>query len=262
MASNPVNPNDEIKGLIGWFAQNHVAANLMMAVVICLGLYAIASVKKESFPPFEFDRITVSVPYPGAGPEEVEEGIVVKIILFNLGVEIAIWTVGILILTSKTFSLKGILNPPAVSVIVALVFQSIGGKVFIPSYIWNVIESVAMCSIPIGLMLIGASFYQLMRSFRFSSGFKIEMGAILVRNFLFPMIVLFYVCYGFIPDFLLDIRKVLIVQAAMPAGIFAVVIVGNYSGDKETAMRSIIVTMVVSIITLPLWIMYGIYLLP
>ena len=79
MASNPVNPNDEIKGLIGWFAQNHVAANLMMAVVICLGLYAIASVKKESFPPFEFDRITVSVPYPGAGPEEVEEGIVVKI---------------------------------------------------------------------------------------------------------------------------------------------------------------------------------------
>ena len=79
MASNPANPNDEIKGLIGWFAQNHVAANLMMAVVICLGLYAIASVKKESFPPFEFDRITVSVPYPGAGPEEVEEGIVVKI---------------------------------------------------------------------------------------------------------------------------------------------------------------------------------------
>ena len=70
---------DEIKGLIGWFAQNHVAANLMMVIVFCLGLYAISTVKKESFPPFEFDRITVTVPYPGAGPEEVEEGIVVKI---------------------------------------------------------------------------------------------------------------------------------------------------------------------------------------
>jgi multidrug efflux pump subunit AcrB len=79
MVKTAVNPNDEIKGLIGWFAQNHVAANLMMVVVICLGLYAIMTVKKESFPPFEFDRITVSVPYPGAGPEEVEEGIVVKI---------------------------------------------------------------------------------------------------------------------------------------------------------------------------------------
>jgi hypothetical protein len=191
-----------------------------------------------------------------------DEGIVVKIILFNLGVEIAIWTVGILILTSKTFSLRGILNPPAVSVIIALVFQSMGGKALIPSFIWNVIESVAMCSIPIGLLLIGASFYQLMRSFRFSSGFKIEIGAILVRNFLFPMIVLLYICFGYIPDFLFDIREVLIVQAAMPAGIFAVVIVGNYSGEKDTAMRSIIVTMVVSVITLPLWIMYGIYLLP
>ena len=79
MANRVAGSDDEITGLIGWFAQNHVAANLMMALVICLGLYAIASVKKESFPPFEFDRISVSVPYPGAGPEEVEEGIVVKI---------------------------------------------------------------------------------------------------------------------------------------------------------------------------------------
>ena len=79
MANRVAGSDDEITGLIGWFAQNHVAANLMMALVICLGLYAIASVKKESFPPFEFDRISVSVPYPGAGPEEVEEGIVIKI---------------------------------------------------------------------------------------------------------------------------------------------------------------------------------------
>ena len=70
---------EEISGLIGWFAQNHVADNLLLVVVFCVGLYAIANVMIVCFPPFEFDRITVSVPYPGAGPEEVEEGIVVKI---------------------------------------------------------------------------------------------------------------------------------------------------------------------------------------
>ena len=69
----------EAKGLIGWFAANHVAANLMMIFIIAAGLYTVLSIKKESFPPFNFDMITVSVPYPGAGPEEVEEGIVVKI---------------------------------------------------------------------------------------------------------------------------------------------------------------------------------------
>ena len=68
-----------VTGLIGWFASNHVAANLLMVFIVCAGLYSIFMVKKESFPNFNFDMVEVSVPYPGAGPEEVEEGIVVKI---------------------------------------------------------------------------------------------------------------------------------------------------------------------------------------
>jgi multidrug efflux pump subunit AcrB len=66
-------------GLIGWFAANHVAANLLMIFIIMGGLYSVFTLKKESFPAFNFDMITVAVPYPGAGPEEVEEGIVIKI---------------------------------------------------------------------------------------------------------------------------------------------------------------------------------------
>ncbi len=67
------------RGLIGWFATNHVAANLLMVFIIAGGLFSVLTVKKESFPTFNFDMINVMVPYPGAGPEEVEEGIVVKI---------------------------------------------------------------------------------------------------------------------------------------------------------------------------------------
>ncbi len=69
----------QVRGLIGWFATNHVAANLMVVFILGAGLYAMALVKKESFPNIEFDRVQVTVPYPGAGPEEVEEGIVIKI---------------------------------------------------------------------------------------------------------------------------------------------------------------------------------------
>ena len=54
--------------------------------------------------------------------------IVVHIILFNLGVEAAIWTIGILILTADKFSLKGLLNPPVIAVFVALIIQATGGK--------------------------------------------------------------------------------------------------------------------------------------
>lgn len=72
-------PNPPPSGLIGWFATNHVAANLLMLFIICGGLYTVFTVKKESFPNIEFDMINVVVPYPGAGPEEVEEGIVIKV---------------------------------------------------------------------------------------------------------------------------------------------------------------------------------------
>ena len=187
--------------------------------------------------------------------------IVVHIIIFNLGVEIAIWTVGILILTANKLSLKGLLNPPAIAVLIALVVQSFGGKNLFPVFAWEVVEGVGMCTIPIGLMLIGGSFFQLLKGFRFSSGFKVEISAILVRNFIFPGLIIAFVQWVTLPLGMEWISKVLIIQAAMPAGIFAVIIVRNYSGDRDTAMRTIIVTMVVGFFSLPLWLYAGLYLL-
>ena len=69
----------EPEGLIGWFATNHVAANLLMFFIIGMGIWAVISVKKESMPEFRFDMIMVTVPYLGAAPEEVDEGVIVKI---------------------------------------------------------------------------------------------------------------------------------------------------------------------------------------
>lgn len=68
------------EGIIGWFARNHVAANLMMFAIVVGGLYTIFNnLKKETMPSFSFDRIQVFVPFRGGTPEEVEEGVLVKI---------------------------------------------------------------------------------------------------------------------------------------------------------------------------------------
>ena len=74
LTANPVRG-----GIIGWFAHNHVAANLLMFFIISMGLYGAFSITVETFPNFEFDNIEVQVPYRGAAPAEVEEGVVVKI---------------------------------------------------------------------------------------------------------------------------------------------------------------------------------------
>ncbi|MHB8767229.1 MAG: efflux RND transporter permease subunit, partial [Deferrisomatales bacterium] len=64
-----------MRGAIRWMAENHVAANLLMLLFVVGGLVLGPQVKQEVFPEVTLDRVQVSVAYPGAGPEEVEDGI-------------------------------------------------------------------------------------------------------------------------------------------------------------------------------------------
>jgi multidrug efflux pump subunit AcrB len=66
--------------MIAWFARNDVAANLLMVTLLALGAWALtAKIPLEVFPAFEIRSVVVRVPFPGATPSEVEEGITVKI---------------------------------------------------------------------------------------------------------------------------------------------------------------------------------------
>ncbi len=64
---------------IRWFAENHVASNLLMALLILGGLFTLPGIKREVFPELDLDVISVSVEYPGAAPMEVEQAICVRI---------------------------------------------------------------------------------------------------------------------------------------------------------------------------------------
>ncbi len=67
------------RGLLGWFATNHVAANLLMFLIIATGLLTVFSTKIEVFPEFSLDMISISVPYRGASPADVEEGVCLRV---------------------------------------------------------------------------------------------------------------------------------------------------------------------------------------
>ena len=66
-------------GPIAWMTHHTVAANLVMLIFILGGLIVMTNVKQEVFPEFKVDQIRVTVPYPGASPEEVEQGIILSI---------------------------------------------------------------------------------------------------------------------------------------------------------------------------------------
>ncbi|MBC8414095.1 MAG: efflux RND transporter permease subunit [Nitrospira sp.] len=60
-------------------AKNSVAANILMFVLVIGGLIIMSGIKQEVFPEYDLDIVNVSVSYPGASPEEVEEGIILAI---------------------------------------------------------------------------------------------------------------------------------------------------------------------------------------
>ena len=67
------------ESIIEWFARNSVAANLLMAVLLVGGLVTAFTIKKEIQPQIETPFITVAMPFLGASPSDVEEGVLIKI---------------------------------------------------------------------------------------------------------------------------------------------------------------------------------------
>ena len=67
------------KGIIAWFAYNPVAANLLMLIIMAVGIGAAFNIQRSMMPAIDVEWIYINAPYPGAAPEEVEKGIVLKI---------------------------------------------------------------------------------------------------------------------------------------------------------------------------------------
>ena len=67
------------RGPLAWMTYNRVTPNLLMIALLLGGFLVSGKIKKEVFPDFELDRVSVSVAYPGSSPEEVEQGIVLVV---------------------------------------------------------------------------------------------------------------------------------------------------------------------------------------
>lgn len=68
-----------MKSAVAWFIRNPVASNLLVIIIFVGGIFGVMSIRQEIFPEFSADQISITVEYPGAAPEEVEEGVCVRI---------------------------------------------------------------------------------------------------------------------------------------------------------------------------------------
>lgn len=71
--------SEQHRGIVAWWAQNSVAANLLMVVTFIMGIVGFTSLEREVFPAAEFNGASVSISWPGAAPADVEDQIVTRL---------------------------------------------------------------------------------------------------------------------------------------------------------------------------------------
>ena len=68
-----------MRKLIGYFIKHSVAVNIVVVAFIIFGFFGAVNLKSSFFPLTDSKNISINVIYPGASPQEVEEGIILKI---------------------------------------------------------------------------------------------------------------------------------------------------------------------------------------
>lgn len=174
----------------------------------------------------------------------------------NLGVEVAFWVFGLMLLagTGWRTSLRRVINPPLASIVVALVLNAAMSREQIPASILNAAHLLGQCAIPLGMILIGATIADHVGEFHGRNGGRVLGLGVLVRLGVVPAM---FVGLAYWLPASVELKRVIVIQAAMPAAVFPILLVRHYGGDPAAALRVVMGTSVMGLVTMPFWIHVG-----
>lgn len=186
---------------------------------------------------------------------------VAVLLLYNVGIELCLWSVGLILLSGKfdRDGWKRILNPITITMIVAMTLNRTGLTASTPEFIFKFAGMMGACAIPCGLILVGMAIPALLDGFRVRSDLRVTIGSIVLRNGLIPAgFVLAAVCPG-MPR---EVARILILQAAMPAAMLPIVMCQHYGQSPHVALRVVVGTTLAGILTVPAWLWLGGHFVP
>lgn len=183
------------------------------------------------------------------------------LLVYNLGVEVAMWVLGVGYILSRNDPKsiwKRVFSGPVVAILIAVPMNYFKVDQHLPNSALETINLLGQCAIPLGLILIGATFMDLAKEMKLTSRLNIPITASVLRLGILPAAFLFI---AFILPLPTELKCVIAVQAAMPCGVFPIVLARHFDGSPEVALKVVLGTTIISFLTIPLWIAFGIKLL-
>jgi malate permease and related proteins len=178
------------------------------------------------------------------------------LLVHNVGVEIAIWTVGILVLSGQSLreGWRKLVSPILITLVLAVGFNLAQLTPLLPDFVSKTIHALGVCAIPLGLIMTGVNLAQYLHEPRELFDLRVSGAAMALRLGILPVLVL--AVAKFLPCSL-ELKRVLVVQAAMPTAVIPIIIARLYGGHPRTAVQIVLGTTALGVLVIPLWLRAG-----
>ncbi|WP_022851969.1 AEC family transporter [Limisalsivibrio acetivorans] len=181
-----------------------------------------------------------------------------QLLVFNTGIDAAYWSLGVMILTGTPASdaWKILKSPPLQMIIVSLFINALWSDGWEPYILDAATGFFASIAIPVGLFISGLALGEALPSFGQGKSLRIITGSVVLRMFVLSVIFLLAARY-IVED--PGLKIIIAVQSAMPAGMLNIAVTRYFTGRAHIAVKVVLGTTLVSIVTVPLWVRFAIW---
>lgn len=178
------------------------------------------------------------------------------LMVHNVGVEAAIWTGGVLVVTglSPLAGWRKLINAPLVALLAAIACNLTGLSAHLPSVLMSLVHALALCAVPLGLLMTGVSIQPHLDDPKQLVNPRVTLTAWLLRLGVLPWVFLLAARYIPCP---VELKRVLVIQAAMPSAVVSIIVARIYGGQPLVAVQIILGTTALALFTIPFWIRFG-----
>ncbi|HEX7632559.1 MAG TPA: AEC family transporter, partial [Lacunisphaera sp.] len=168
------------------------------------------------------------------------------LLVHNVGVEAAIWTGGVLVVTgmSPLAGWRKLINGPLIALVIAVGCNLTGLSAHLPATLMSLVHALSLCAIPLGLLVSGVSIQPHLDDPRQLVNLRVTLTAWILRVGVLPWV--FLLAARYVPCSV-ELKRVLVVQGAMPSAMASIIVARLYGGQPLVAVQIIIGTTLVAL---------------
>lgn len=171
----------------------------------------------------------------------------------NIGLELTLWSLGIFLLSGHG-SWRRAINIPFLAILGALVLNLFQAGDWLPRFALDTLHFLGQAALPLSLLLTGVTLADAVAQGGLARDLRTTIAACILRLAILPVFIL--ACARFLPCSI-ELKQILVVQAAMPCALIPVILARHHHGDGGTAVRIVLASTLAGFITILFWLRAG-----